>query len=71
MLGVFAAPTAVLFEFDFALDFLPIFAAPIVNALAAAAGEFDELILRHKLVNFELEYYIAPTPKKQIERATS
>jgi hypothetical protein len=36
-----AAPVAVLFELDFALDELFVFARPIVSALALAAGELD------------------------------
>jgi len=39
--GVLLAPAAVFFERDFALNFLFIFAAPVINALAIAAGQFD------------------------------
>lgn len=41
------APLAPLGELDLALDLLLVLAAPIVDALALAAGELDESILRH------------------------
>jgi hypothetical protein len=39
------APLAELLELDLASYELAVLAAPIVNTLALAAGEFDELIL--------------------------
>jgi hypothetical protein len=45
--GLRAAPTTILFEFDFAFDKLAVFARPIIDAAAFAARELDELILRH------------------------
>ena len=47
MLRAFPAPVAILQEFDFALDFLLVFLAPVVLALALFAGEFDEAVLGH------------------------
>ena len=44
---LFSAPLTVLLEFDFALDFLLVFAGPIVNTLAGSARELDEAVLRH------------------------
>ena len=43
----FLAPTAVLFEFDLALNKLLVLGAPIVDVLAIFAGEFEETILGH------------------------
>lgn len=41
------APPAILFKLDLALDKLAVLAAPVINALALAAGQFNELILGH------------------------
>jgi hypothetical protein len=41
MRRAFFAPLAILFELDFALDFLLVFAAPVVDAFAFTAGQFD------------------------------
>jgi hypothetical protein len=43
--GVSSAPFAKLFELDFTSDEFFVFGAPIVNALAFAALEFDESVL--------------------------
>ena len=47
MLLLSLAPLAVLVEFDLASDELLVLAAPVVDALAGAAGQFDEFVLRH------------------------
>jgi len=47
VLRVDAAPFAVLFQVDLALDKLPILARPIIDAAALAARYFYQLILRH------------------------
>jgi len=41
------APFAPFFELYFPLHFFLVFAAPIVNMLAFAAGEFYKLVLGH------------------------
>jgi len=41
MNGVFLAPFAEFFEFDFSLNFLFILSAPVVDSLASLAGQFD------------------------------
>lgn len=41
MLGVLAAPAAVLESLDLALDRFAVLAAPIINTLAGGAGQFD------------------------------
>ena len=43
----FLAPIAKLLELNFALNFLFIFLAPVVGALAGGAGEFDKSVLGH------------------------
>ena len=48
MHGLSPAPFAVLFELDLAHNQLLVFAGPIVNTLAFAAGEFYKAILRHE-----------------------
>ncbi len=45
VLRVGFAPFAVLLEFDFALDELPILARPIVDARALRTADFNELVL--------------------------
>ena len=45
MNSLFPAPFAKLFDLDFALHELFIFTAPVVDALAFRAGEFNEKIL--------------------------
>ena len=47
MLRVDAAPFAVLFQVNLALDELPVLARPIIDAAALTARYFYELILRH------------------------
>lgn len=42
-----AAPTAKLFELNFALNFFPIFSRPVIDVLAGATLEFDKIILAH------------------------
>ena len=39
------APLAVLFELNFTLHLFAVFATPVVNSFACAAGELDEVIL--------------------------
>jgi hypothetical protein len=41
------APLAILFELDFALNELLVFAGPVVSALALAAGELYQSFLGH------------------------
>ena len=41
MLGVFMAPTTILFKFNLTFHQFAILAAPIVNSLASRAGESD------------------------------
>ena len=43
-----AAPFAKLLELDFALNFLFIFGAPIIDALAGRALELNKAVLGHK-----------------------
>lgn len=38
-------PFAILFELDLSCDEFLVLAAPVVNALASAAGEFDQFVL--------------------------
>jgi hypothetical protein len=45
MFGGFFTPLAILFKLDFSLDFLAVFATPIVGVLACCARQFYELIL--------------------------
>jgi len=45
VLGVRLAPFAVLLELDFARDKLPVFAGPVIRAVALAACESEKLIL--------------------------
>lgn len=45
MLRVFLAPLAVLFELEFLRYCLLVFARPVVDALARAAGKFYEFLL--------------------------
>ena len=45
MRSSYLAPIAKLFELDFALNFLLVFARPVVNAFALTTGEFYEAIL--------------------------
>jgi len=47
-----SAPPAILFEFDFALNLLFVFATPVVNTFAFFAGEFYEFVLGHTLKIF-------------------
>ena len=49
MFSVRPAPLAEFLQLDFALDKFPIFARPIVDAIAFTARNFYELILRHVL----------------------
>ena len=55
MHGLLATPLAKLLELDFALNFLPIFAAPIVDAFAHTALELYQLVLRHSENNLSTE----------------
>jgi hypothetical protein len=41
------AELAELLELDLALDFFLVLAAPVVDAFAGCAGQFDQLVLRH------------------------
>lgn len=45
VLGVRLAPLAVLLELDFARDKLPVFAGPVVGAVALRTRESEKLIL--------------------------
>jgi len=45
--GALHAPLAKFFELDFPLNFLFVFFAPVVDAFADRAGEFDEAVLGH------------------------
>ena len=47
MLRVDAAPFAVFFQVDLALDEFAVLARPIIDAAALAARYFYQLILRH------------------------
>lgn len=50
MQNMLPAPLAEFFKLDFALDFLFIFARPIVDALARTALKFNKIWLRHILL---------------------
>ncbi len=45
MLGLLFAPFAVLFELDLSGDEFLVFSAPVVDAFAGSAAEFDQFIL--------------------------
>jgi len=45
MLGLFAAPFAILFELNLFSDEFLVFAGPVIDALAISAGEFYKSIL--------------------------
>lgn len=57
-------PFAKLLELNLALNFLFIFGAPIVNALAFGALEFNESVLRHKIKRLRAckDYTLLKTP---------
>jgi len=51
--GVFAAPSAVLLDFETIFELLLILEAVIVYAIAACALQFDEIVLGHtKLIEY-------------------
>ena len=50
MLGLLAAPFAILFELDLFGDEFLVLAGPVIDALAGTAGEFYKSILGHILI---------------------
>lgn len=62
--GILFAPLAILFELDFALHLLPVLPAPVVDALAAPARQFDKMILGHKFIDIFDDFLDRPTITK-------
>ena len=52
--GTLLAPLTILLELNLALNFFLVFTAPVVNAFAVLTGQFNEKILGHKLILFNL-----------------
>ena len=53
MFCLFTAPLAIFFELDFFRNKLFVFAGPVIDAFADAAGEFYKSVLRHSCYNIE------------------